>query len=378
MRLAPSTLLGGLTPQQFLSDYWQKKPLLVRQAIPDFRGIEGLQSWLDMLTLVCTEGAEARLVSRRGGQWTLNDGPFMPRDFKRLGADPWTVLLQGANLLLPAGDRLMRGFDFIPQARLDDLMVSFASDGGGVGPHFDNYDVFLLQGMGQRRWRIGAQRDKTLIDGLPLKIISDFRPTREWLLNPGDMLYLPPQWAHDGTAVGACLTFSIGFRAPLAQELGEQFLTYLQDHLALPGRYGDPGLRRQRHSAEIAAAMVDQVERMLATIRWNRTTVRDFLGCALTEPKAQVVFAAPAWPLSRARFAAGVAQRGLRLDIKSQLLFSGTRFYINGEPCKVGTADRRVMREFADRREIPGGTPFSDTMLDMLHVWYCDGFLAPR
>jgi len=378
MPSAPSTLLGGLTPQQFLAAYWQKKPLLVRQAIPEFQGITGLQSWQDMLSLVCAENAEARLVSRQNGRWELDDGPFMPRDFKQLGADPWTVLLQGVNLLLPAGDRLMRRFDFIPQARLDDLMVSYAVDGGGVGPHFDNYDVFLLQGIGQRRWRIGAQRDKALIDGLPLRIIKDFRPTREWLLNPGDLLYLPPQWAHDGSAAGECMTFSIGFRAPPAQDLAEQFLTHLQDRLVLPGRYRDPDLRYQQHSAEIAATMIDQVDGILAKLRWNRATVRDFLGCALTEPKAQVVFTAPSSPLSRKRFEERCARHGLRLDIKTQLLFAGTRFYINGEPCSVAAADRRAMRELADRREMPGSPQFSDTALDMLHVWYCDGFLALR
>ena len=378
MRSVPSILLGGLTPHQFLSSYWQKKPLLVRQAVPDFRGIAGLRSWPEMLALVGAEEAESRLVSREQGGWQLASGPFMPRDFKRLGAAPWTVLLQGVNLLLPEGDRLMRRFDFIPQARLDDLMVSYAVDGGGVGPHFDNYDVFLLQGMGQRRWRIGAQRDKTLIAGLPLKIIQDFRPSQEWLLNPGDMLYLPPQWAHDGSAVGECMTFSIGFRAPPTQELAEQFLMHLQDRITLPGRYRDPDLQYQRHSAEIRAAMIDQVEKMLAKIRWNRDTVRDFLGCALTEPKAQVIFDIPARPLSRKRFAERCARHGLNLDIKTQLLFAGTRFYINGEPCSVGAADRKTMRELADRRELAGGTRLSEAALDMLHVWYSDGFLAPR
>ena len=378
MRSAPSTLLGGLTPQQFLSDYWQKKPLLVRQAIADFRGITALQSWQDMLSLVCRDSAEARLVSRQSGRWQLDEGPFMPRDFKRLGANPWTVLLQGANLLLPEADRLMRRFDFIPQARLDDLMVSYAVDGGGVGPHFDNYDVFLLQGIGQRRWRIGAQRDKTLIDGLPLKILADFRPSQEWLLQPGDMLYLPPQWAHDGSAVGDCMTYSIGFRAPPVQELAEEFLMHLQDHLVLPGRYSDPDLRHQQHSAEIAAPMIDQVDGMLAKLRWNRATVRDFLGCTLTDPKAQVVFAAPSRPLSRQRFAERCARQGLRLDIKTQLLFAGTRFYINGDPCAVAAADRKALRQLADQRELEACAKLSEAALDTLHVWYCDGFLELR
>ena len=377
MRPAPSALLGGLTPQQFLADYWQKKPLLVRQAIPGFSGIDGLQTCQDMLALVCGEEAEARLVSRRSDQWQLARGPFLPRDFKRLDKQAWTVLLQGVNLMLPAGDRLMRKFDFIPQARLDDLMVSYAVDGGGVGPHFDNYDVFLLQGMGQRRWRIGAQRDKTLIEGLPLKIIKDFRPSRNWLLNPGDMLYLPPQWAHDGSAVGECMTFSIGFRAPPAQELAEQFLMHLQDRISLSGRYHDPNLQVQEHSAEIGAAMIAQVSEMLAGIRWNDATVRDFLGCALTEPKSHVFFEPPRHPLSPARFAARCSKRGLRLDPKTQLLFAAAHFYINGDACKVQLADRAVIRELADRRELASGTKLSDAIVSLLYGWYCDGFLTP-
>jgi len=372
-----TSLLGGLTPRQFLAEYWQKKPLLVRQAIPGFAGITGLQSREDMLALACGEDAQARLVSREHGAWKLARGPFLPRDFKRRGQHAWTVLLQGVNLMLPAGDRLMREFDFIPQARLDDLMVSYAVDGGGVGPHFDNYDVFLLQGMGRRRWRIGAQRDQTLIEGLPLKILKDFRPSRDWVLEPGDLLYLPPQWAHDGTAIGACMTFSIGFRAPPAQELAEQFLMHMQDHIALPGRYHDPDLKFQKHPAEIGAAMIDQVSAMLAQIRWNRATVRDFLGCTLSEPKSHVFFEPPRRPLSLPRFAARCVKRGLQLDQKTQLLFSAAHFYINGEACDVPTDDLAAIRQLADQRWLASGASFSETLLDTLYAWYRDGFLAP-
>ncbi|MBI3524634.1 MAG: cupin domain-containing protein [Betaproteobacteria bacterium] len=378
------TLLGGLSPQQFLAEYWQKKPLLVRQAIPNFSGIAGLQSREEALDLACGEDAQARLVSREQEEWKLAHGPFTPRNFQRRGKRAWTVLLQGVNLLLPAGDRLLRAFDFIPQARLDDLMVSYAVDGGGVGPHFDHYDVFLLQGMGQRRWRIGAQRDLTLRADLPLKILKDFRPSRDWLLNPGDLLYLPPQWAHDGTAVGACMTFSIGFRAPPAQELAEQFLMHLQDRIALPGRYHDADLRLQKHSAEIGAAMIDQVSEMLARIRWNRATVRDFLGCALTEPKPHVCFTPPRPPLSLPRFAARCFKRGVRLDLKTQLLFSATHFFINGEACGVPgvsgvpRGDLSTIRQLADQRRLADGVKLSEALLDLLYAWYRDGFLMPE
>ena len=178
--------------------------------------------------------------------------------------------MQGLNLSLPEGDALLREFDFIPHARLDDLMVSYAVDGAGVGPHFDNYDVFLLQGMGKRHWHISKQKDLRLRDDVPLKILSHFKSEQDWVLEPGDMLYLPPQYAHDGIAVGDCMTWSIGFRAPPAQELMEGFLSYLQERTFLPGRYADPDLKLQKHPGEIGNAMIDQVADMLAEIKWNR------------------------------------------------------------------------------------------------------------
>jgi 50S ribosomal protein L16 3-hydroxylase len=238
--------------------------------------------------------------------------------------------------------------------------------------------VFLLQGIGRRRWRIGAQRDKRLIDGLPLKILRDFKPSRDWVLEAGDLLYLPPQWAHDGIAEGECMTWSIGFRTAPVQELAEQFLFHLQDTLRLSGRYADPGLQRQKHPAEIGAAMIGQVESMLERIQWDRGTVRDFLGRYLTDPKPHVFFDPPARPLSAARFAARCAKRGLRLDPRTQLLFSANAFYLNGESCSVPTADRSALRQLADCRELAGLDHLSPAGVELLHTWYRDGFLAPR
>jgi 50S ribosomal protein L16 3-hydroxylase len=372
------TLLGGITPQQFLDEYWQKKPLLVRQAVPGFTGLEALGDRDDMVDLACRDDVESRFVARDGDAWTIRRGPFAARDFKRRGNSKWTVLIQGVNLHVDGGDRLMRQFDFIPYARLDDLMVSYAVDGGGVGPHFDNYDVFLLQGIGQRRWRIGAQRDKTLIDGLPLKILRDFKPSRDWVLNPGDLLYLPPQWAHDGVGIGECMTWSIGFRTAPTQEVAEQFLFHLQDTLELEGRYADPGLQQQNHPAEIGTAMLDQVEAMLTKVRWNRSTVRDFLGRYLTEPKSHVYFSPPEQPLSPARFAAVCAKRGLRLDPRTQLLFSGNAFFINGEETAVPRGDRKLLRQLADRRALDDLRSLSTAATELLYRWYSDGFLVTR
>jgi 50S ribosomal protein L16 3-hydroxylase len=282
--------------------------------------------------------------------------------------------VQGLNLLQPSADAMMRRFDFIPYARLDDLMVSYATDGGGVGPHFDSYDVFLIQGMGRRRWRIGNQKDQTLIDGLPIRILKDFRPVYDWVLEPGDLLYLPPEWAHDGVAVGECMTYSVGFRAAPAQELAEQFLTYLQDRIELDGRYRDPDLRCPKHPAEIDGAMIDQVGEILTKVRWDRKTVGDFLGCYLTEPKPHVFFDPPQRPLDRRRFHAALAKRGLQLDARSQLLFAGTHFYINGEAVAIPRADRTALRRLADQRQIVA-PDISENGEQLLYEWYRCGFV---
>jgi 50S ribosomal protein L16 3-hydroxylase len=376
-----SSLLGELSPRQFLADYWQKKPLLIRQAIP---GFNGLLSRDELIQLACGDDVESRFINC--ADWSMKHGPLSLREISReiptiksKKRPPWTLLVQGINLAIDEGEQLLRKFDFIPYVRLDDLMASYATDGGGVGPHFDNYDVFLLQGSGQRRWRIGAQKSKALVDGLPLKILKDFQPTQEFILNPGDMLYLPPQYAHDGVAVGECTTWSIGFRAPPYSELGEGFLTYLQDQLKLDGRYSDADLQVQGHAAEISDVMIDRVAIELEKIRWDRAAIGDFLGRYLSEPKPSVFFDPPQRPLSLARFASASVKRGVKLDRRSQLLFSRQRFYINGEPVDVPKAARHMVRQLADRRELESSVANTDNdTATLFHQWYCDGFLHLR
>ncbi len=374
MKNQSATLLGGISAREFLATYWQKKPLLVRGAMPDFTGLLDRDA---LLQAACHDDIESRLVARKGKQWHLGRGPFSPKDFRR--KDLWTLLVQGVNLFLPAGDQLLRKFDFIPYARLDDLMVSYATDGAGVGPHLDNYDVFLLQGAGKRRWSISAQQDHTLVDGVPLKILKNFQPSQEWILEPGDMLYLPPQWAHDGVAVGECMTYSIGFRAAPAQELAQGFLEYLQDTVQLAGRYQDPTLKTQNHAAEISTEMIDQVATMVEKIRWDRQTVRNFLGCTLTEPKPHVYFEPPQRPLSRTRFLLAANRRGVRLDLRSQLLFSGGAFFINGdmtESLPAGTC--RALRKLANTRQLLDLSNADEPTLDKIYEWYRHGFINLR
>jgi len=208
----PQQLLGGLSPATFMRRYWQKKPLLIRQAIPGFSPLLDRAALFD---LSGREEVESRLIVHSEKGWQLKHGPFGRRQLPALSRPRWTLLVQGVDLHVNAVHELMQRFRFVPDARLDDLMISWASDGGGVGPHFDSYDVFLLQAQGQRRWRIGRQKDLSLQPDVPLKILSNFEPEEEHVLNPGDMLYLPPKWAHDGVAVGGdCMTYSVGFRVP--------------------------------------------------------------------------------------------------------------------------------------------------------------------
>lgn len=366
-----TNLLGGISPEEFLATYWQKKPLLVRQAIPQFQGAVSRD---DLLDLACDDEAESRLIRIEKKRWHLQHGPFELADFPRRG--PWTVLVQGVNLFCDDTDRLLHSFDFIPAARLDDVMVSYATDGGGVGPHFDSYDVFLLQGMGRRRWQIGNQRDLTLIEGAPLRILKDFKPTEEFVLEPGDMLYLPPHYAHNGIAEGECMTWSIGARAPGVKELMSGFLEYLAENLELPGRYADRDLTRPRHRAEIDASMLTRIEAMGKKITWNRATLREFLGQYFTEPKAHVFFDSPARPLKAEAFEKKAQARGVRLHRKTQLLFSGAQFFINGETWSPPAADRKLLARLADARELASIAGLSNETREIFHEWYRCGYLV--
>ena len=253
----PLRLLGGLSPAQFMKRHWQKKPLLVRQAIPGFQPLLSRPALFD---LAADAAVESRLLRHGGGRWTLRQGPLPRRGLPPLGQPDWTLLVQGVDLHHAGVHALLRQFRFVPDARLDDVMISYATEGGGVGPHFDSYDVFLLQAHGRRRWRIGRQKDLRLVEGLPLKILADFEPEEEYVLDPGDMLYLPPRWAHDGVALGECMTYSIGFRQPARGELARELLQRLADEAGDglgDAAYRDPGQAAVAAPGAVPPAMFD-------------------------------------------------------------------------------------------------------------------------
>lgn len=365
-------LLGNITPARFLREYWHKKPLLIRSAIPGFKPLLKLDA---LARLAKRNHVESRLITRSDGQWDLQHGPLEqlpPREQRE-----WTMLVQGVNLYHADADALLRQFRFVPDARLDDLMISYATDGGGVGPHFDSYDVFLLQASGRRRWRIGAQEDLSLVEGLPLKILDNFKPQEEFVLEPGDMLYLPPHYAHDGIAEGECMTYSIGFRSPSYQELGEAFLEYMADSIDLPGRYADPELAVAKHPAEIPRHMLATIAEELNKVRFTEDDVTIFLGEHLSEPKHNVFFTGPAKPLTMGRFAEAAAAGGVALSLKTQMLYRGKHVFINGESFAAGRADKAILDVLANERKLDGTAlaKASDDVMEALYVWYQDGWV---
>ena len=342
-------MLGGLTPRDFLRRYWQKRPLFVRGALPD---VPELISPHGLAALAARDDVESRIVERRPGagnarRYTLQ-GPFKALKVKSSG---WTLLVNGVNLHVPGADALLRRFHFVPQARLDDVMVSYATPGGGVGPHVDHYDVFLLQGAGRRAWRVGSKR---------------------FVVEPGDLLYLPPGVRHDGVALEPCFTYSIGFRAPRGAELGAAFLDWLHERGLPQAEYRDPGIAPSRRPGSIPEEMISFTTKLLKRIRWSRSEVERFLGEYLSEPKPHVVFK----PGSGRRATQAVMRRSsVRLDPKTRLLYRGARFFINGESFELNGRNAAHLRELADRRMAQGARLARAPLAGLISGWQRLGYL---
>jgi 50S ribosomal protein L16 3-hydroxylase len=338
----PLALLGSLSPQQFMKRHWQKKPLVVRQAIP---GFQALLDRGELFELAARGEVESRLVSRGAKGWQLRRGGPMPRRaLPPLKQRDWTLLVQGVDLHHDGVHALLQKFRFVPEARLDDLMISYATDGGGVGAHFDSYDVFLLQAQGQRRWRIGRQKDLRLQQGVPLKILADFTPEQEFVLDPGDMLYLPPRYAHDGEAIGECMTYSIGFRAPQRAELARELLPRMvEDAVDAAGSplYRDPGQEATQQPGAIPAALLAYAQQALADVFNDPQSLPRALGEYLTEPKDNVWFDTAEEP---------AALRSVVLDRRTRMMFDAHHIFINGESYRASGRDATLMRQLADER----------------------------
>jgi 50S ribosomal protein L16 3-hydroxylase len=368
-----STLLGGMSERRFLARHWQRRALLVRGAMP---GFEGIFTRASLFALASRDDVESRVVVRDGSSYALEHGPFTGRALRALPARNWTLLVQGVNLVDRAADALLRRFAFIGYARLDDVMVSYAAPGGGVGPHFDSYDVFLLQGFGRRRWRYGRQSDLSLRPGLPVRILRRFTPRHDALLESGDMLYLPPNHAHDGVALDACTTYSIGFRAPAQQELVEGFLDRLRDTLVVDGRHADRDARPATYPARLDSKQLRTLGATIARIRWTGADVQRFIGCHLTEPKPHVSFTPPS-PMTRRSFEARARRHGLRLDLRTQLLYDGRNVFLNGSDVQPPAGALGVLAQLGDARAIGGDAlrRAPAALLTLLHEWHGNGYL---
>ena len=363
----PLTLLGGLTPAQFMRRHWHKKPLLVRQAIPNFQP-PVLRP--EMFALAAQESVESRLVQQIKGGWKLRHGPFARRSLPAMSQREWTLLVQGVDLHNDAVHQLMQQFRFVPEARLDDLMISYATDGGGVGPQFDSYDVFLLQAHGRRRWRIGRQKDLTLKEGIPLKVLAEFEPEEEFVLEPGDMLYLPPRYAHDGIAEGECMTYSIGFRAPARAELAQELLVRLSEDAAEDEQvqmYRDAKQEAVAEPGAIPAELQAFAKEALERALSQPLALERALGEYLTEPKPNVWFEASD---------GGAMLEAVRLDRRTRMMYDAQHIFINGESYRAGGKDATLMRRLANQRYLSSKDiqRASDEALELLSIWCDDGW----
>lgn len=360
--------------------HWQREPLLVRQAWP---GIEPPASRRELMALCAQDDVESRCVERLADRWRLRHGPFRRSSLPPLSRPGWTLLVQGLDLHLDAAHRILRAFDFIAQARLDDLMLSYASDGGGVGPHVDSYDVFLLQVHGSRRWRVAPPGRDEFIPGLPLRVLSRFEPRMQWTLEPGDLLYLPPGWGHDGTAVGGdCMTASVGFRAPTAAELAGAVLQGLVEEISQAAedspsgpwarRLRDPGVSPTRQGGRIPVGLerfAGQVRQRICkdSVLWARA-----LGIWLTEPNPLVWFGpgSGTWEPGQ----------GIQADRRTRMGYDDRHVFVNGEAFRVTAADARLLGELCDHRELRAAScrHLSPSARDILAQWVRQGWMHPH
>lgn len=350
---SPLALLGGMTAQQFMRRHWQKKPLLVRNAIPGFAPLLNRAALMQMAE---RDDVESRLIVHGAKGWRLTHGPVRRRSLPPLAQARWTLLVQGVDLHDDRVHALMQQFRFVPDARLDDVMISYATDGGGVGPHYDSYDVFLLQAHGQRRWRYGRQKDLSLEADVPLKILTNFVPEFDEVLYPGDMLYLPPRYAHDGVAMGECMTYSVGFRVPQVGAMGQELLRNALDaqdeETGSPVLYRDPAQPAVQAPAQLPPSLREfaraAVQRRLQALAQDGTLLEQMLGESLTEPKPRTWFE-PSEPA-----AVGPATRVV-LDRRTRMLYDERHVFINGESYRAAGADARLMQLLADQRELAAG-----------------------
>ncbi len=336
-------LLGGISVDVFLRDYWQKKPLVIRQAFP---GFECPVSADELAGLACEQAIESRIILEQdaGKPWQVHNGPFEPERFQSLPATNWTLLVQGLDHWVPDIADLLENFRFIPNWRLDDIMASYAPKGGSVGPHFDQYDVFLLQAQGHRRWTFGGHCDHASprVEGTPLRILSSWEGEETLTLAPGDMLYLPPGVGHHGIAEDDCITLSVGFRAPTTDDILTGFTDFLCSQTDVSQHLSDPGLTQQENPGTLADSAIDAIEQVLQDKLQDRRQLSLWFGQYTTAPKNLDIVVPADEPLTADTFRALVAEHeqlrwneGSRFayypfEDESALFVDGERYMLRG------------------------------------------------
>lgn len=383
---APVAWLGGLSPRQFMRRYWQKKPLLVRGAFSSWA--QSPEALPVSIPTVLQQARSDRLPSRLvDANYRVQAGPLRARQIPARKTPAWTILVQQVNSIDPAADRFLDHFRFLPEGRLDDLMISVAGDRGGIGAHVDSYDVFLVQAQGQRRWEIAEAFDPRLIDGLELKILKRFAPEQTMVLGPGDLLYLPPGVAHRGTAVGSsCMTYSVGFRVPNAAEIADIAFGQYLDHGGQQTTWSDPWLEATDQCGRLPDRLVlGLTQEAMACLPTRREIAREVV-VALSAPHPSVYFDSP--PRTTLRGFHGMVKKAseIRLGPATRLLLWNDYIAINGDPVDLPDlapeALQKIRLAIADlanarrlnAREVSGRAA-QDPLVQLLWHWYCQGFL---
>jgi len=371
-------ILGKISNDVFLKKYWQKKPLLIRDAIKNFKSPITEK---DLFRIAQNENAISRLIEFKRGIWQVKYGPFKKLDLPKKINTPWTILVQNMNHHLPFAESFLNLFKFIPYARLDDLMVSFATKKGSVGPHFDSYDVFLFQAKGEREWKISEQKKFSLDKKSAIKIITNFKVKNTWVLKPGDLLYLPPNVGHWGVSQSDdCLTYSIGFRAPGTFEIQSKFLDFIQDNLITNKNdlYRDPNLNLQKNPAEINSNMIKKIQQIVNQLLWNTNSINNFIGQLLTEPIEGAVFETSK-SMTAEVFIKDLIKKPLKLNPKTRMLFIKNNFFINGELIEADKKSIMYLKQLANDREISIKSTLNKKDLNALGIvllpLYLSGFI---
>ncbi|MBD3656323.1 MULTISPECIES: cupin domain-containing protein [Marinobacter] len=370
-------LLGGLTAQDFLREYWQKKPLVIRQAFP---GFECPVSADELAGLACEEAVESRIIIENdsGKPWQLHNGPFAPERFETLPETHWTLLVQGLDHWVPDIADLLENFRFIPNWRLDDIMASYAPRGGSVGPHYDQYDVFLLQAHGKREWTFGGHCDHTSprVDGTPLRILSSWEGEETVVLEPGDMLYLPPGVGHHGVALDDCITLSVGFRAPSIDDILTGFTDFLCSQSDASDHLTDPDLQVQDNPGTISPEVIDHLDGIIRARLTDRRQLAFWFGQYATAPKSMDIVAPADEPITADDLQAWVADGAqVRWNEGSRFAY----YILEGETALFVDGERYLLR--GDAQELApllceGARPDMDRLAALLDDEALRGLLA--